>query len=145
MLTIGFVWRARKIFLGVLVQVLGRGCTLRHSSQSARSLGLFMGWNMACKSCASESQRHFPAEINIHLGGLTNLSQPGVWVFPRLLVCTDCGFAEFTIPEKETARLSKRDEARVTVFHLPQSSRIKSCFNGTANKRLALENGLESN
>jgi hypothetical protein len=49
---------------------------------------------MACKSCGSENQTEFASEISVHISGLKNVDKPTVMVFPRLLVCMDCGFAE---------------------------------------------------
>jgi len=60
---------------------------------------------MSCSSCASGSQAEFTAEVNIHFPGLRNLDKPSVFVFPRLLVCLDCGCSWFTTPETEVARL----------------------------------------
>jgi len=37
---------------------------------------------------------HFP-------GGLESLDKPLVWAFPQVVVCLDCGFAEFTMRESE--------------------------------------------
>ena len=54
---------------------------------------------MTCKSCNSENQRRFNSEINVHLPGLKNLDKPPLFVFPKLVVCMDCGFTEFAIPE----------------------------------------------
>lgn len=56
---------------------------------------------MACRSCGSENQREFGAEINIHFPGLKGLDKPTVWVFPKLVVCLDCGLTQFTLPETE--------------------------------------------
>ncbi len=56
---------------------------------------------MACKSCSSENQKIFHGELAIHFGGLAGLEKPIVWVFPKLLVCLRCGFAEFTVPGNE--------------------------------------------
>ena len=56
---------------------------------------------MSCKSCQSQSQRNFNGEIAIHFPGLKDLDKPIVWVFPKLLVCLDCGFTEFLVPETE--------------------------------------------
>jgi hypothetical protein len=56
---------------------------------------------MSCQSCQSENQSNFNGEIAVHFPGLEGLEKPFVWVFPRLLVCLDCGFTEFTIPETE--------------------------------------------
>jgi hypothetical protein len=61
---------------------------------------------MSCKSCQSQNQRTFGAEIAIHLPGL---STPHVFLFPKLLVCLDCGFTEFSIPETELPRLTASD------------------------------------
>jgi hypothetical protein len=33
--------------------------------------------------------------------GLKNIDKPTVWVFPELIVCLDCGMAEFVVPEAE--------------------------------------------
>jgi hypothetical protein len=42
----------------------------------------------------------------IHFSGLKNLDKPGVWVFPKLLVCLDCGCSHFTVPERELASIA---------------------------------------
>jgi hypothetical protein len=44
--------------------------------------------------------------MNIHLSGLNNLDKPGVFLFPKVLVCLDCGFSRFTTPETELALLA---------------------------------------
>ena len=62
---------------------------------------------MACRSCGSENQTEFGAEINIHFPGLRNLDKSAVMVFPKLVVCLDCGFTQFTIPEAELRRLAQ--------------------------------------
>jgi hypothetical protein len=69
---------------------------------------------MRCKSCRSESQLNFSSEVNIHFPGMEGLDKPPVWVFPKLLVCMDCGFTELAIPEAELALLASgmlKDEA----------------------------------
>jgi predicted nucleic-acid-binding Zn-ribbon protein len=63
---------------------------------------------MPCKSCGSENLRKFTGEIAIHFSGLKNINEPQVWVFPELVVCLNCGFAEFTVPETELRLLAKR-------------------------------------
>lgn len=63
---------------------------------------------MTCKSCTSKNREAFSAEINVHFGGWEGLKKPSVLVFPKLLVCLDCGFAEFAVPETELARLAGR-------------------------------------
>jgi hypothetical protein len=62
---------------------------------------------MPCKSCRSVNQSKLTAEIGIHFPGLKNIDQPVVWVFPELIVCLDCGTAEFGVPETELCELAK--------------------------------------
>ncbi len=62
---------------------------------------------MSCVFCASTNEAEYPAEVNIHFPGLRNADKPGVFVFPRLLVCLDCGFSSFVTPELELARLAE--------------------------------------
>jgi hypothetical protein len=66
---------------------------------------------MPCKSCGSVNQRNLTAEIGIHFPGLKNIDMPVVWVFPELIVCLDCGTAEFAVPEDELRQLAKGDAA----------------------------------
>jgi hypothetical protein len=42
----------------------------------------------------------------IHFTGLKNVDKPGVWLFPKFLVCLDCGFAHFNVPATELALLT---------------------------------------
>jgi hypothetical protein len=66
---------------------------------------------IACKSCGSDKQSKFIAEIAIHFPGLKGLEKPHVLVFPELLVCLSRGNAEFDIPETELRLLAKGDAA----------------------------------
>ena len=56
---------------------------------------------MACKHCSSDHQSTFSTEMNIHLPGIEGLDKPTVWVFPKVVVCLDCSFAEFVVPKNE--------------------------------------------
>ena len=64
---------------------------------------------MSCRSCHSGKVREYTAEINIHFPGMKGLSIPTVWVFPTLLVCLDCGAAQFAIPDAERETLADGD------------------------------------
>jgi hypothetical protein len=66
---------------------------------------------MSCPLCVSNNQAEFTAEMNIHFPGLNNLDRPGLFVFPKLIVCLNCGFAGFTIAERELCLLRKREVA----------------------------------
>jgi transposase len=64
---------------------------------------------MRCPSCGSRNQADFVAEINVHFRGLRNLDKPGILLFPKLLLCLDCGFSCFTTPATELALLTLGD------------------------------------
>jgi hypothetical protein len=66
---------------------------------------------MRCKSCGSVNQKKFSAEMGIHCLGLKNIDKPVVWVSPEVVVCLDCGTAEFAVPEAELRQLAKGDAA----------------------------------
>jgi hypothetical protein len=65
---------------------------------------------MACKSCGSDSQSEFGAEINIHI---PKLRAPDVLVFPKVVICLRCGFTEFTLVESELRALALRCDTTV--------------------------------
>ena len=64
-----------------------------------------------CASCGSENVGKFGVEIAIHFSGLKNLDKPHVYVCAELVVCSDCGIAQFAIPEAELRLLTERDAA----------------------------------
>ena len=92
---------------------------------------------MTCKACHSDKQRVFNGEIAIHFPGLAGLDKPIVWMFPKLAVCSHCGFTEFTVPERELTVLvtgTLVEGAVVLADRVARSSekvRIKSLSAGT--------------
>ncbi len=56
---------------------------------------------MACKQCSLDHQSTFSTEMNIHFPGREGLDKPTVWVFPKVVVCLSCGFAEFVVSRNE--------------------------------------------
>jgi len=63
---------------------------------------------MPCRSCQSDNRGAFQSEISIHLPGLNN---PPVLTFPSLLVCLECGHAEFRIEKMELRELAAGSDA----------------------------------
>jgi hypothetical protein len=63
---------------------------------------------MTCFSCASGHEAEFGAEVNIHLPGVKNLDKSSFFMFPKILVCLDCGSARFAILETELKLLRER-------------------------------------
>ena len=59
---------------------------------------------VACLSCRSENVRALVSEINIHFPGKANLTK-SLLVYPRLLVCLDCGLADVLLSEEELRNL----------------------------------------
>jgi hypothetical protein len=68
---------------------------------------------MSCTLCLSSNQAEFTTEMIIHFSGLKNIDKPGVLVFPKVLVCLDCGSSRFTTPETELRVLGKGIAASV--------------------------------
>jgi len=66
---------------------------------------------MFCKSCGSENVQKFRGEVAIHFPGLKNIDKPIVWVFPELVVCLECGVAQFAVAESELRQLQKGNAA----------------------------------
>lgn len=112
---------------------------------------------MKCKSCTSANQRTFNSEINVHFLGLQNLQEPSVFVFPKLLVCMDCGFTEFAMQETELRLLGKDAKRPGTtkfqrlagnlglsesVVELPLSVREIESLECAADEPLAQKNGF---
>jgi len=60
---------------------------------------------LACRRCLSDNLREFSAEINVHFRGWEGLEKPTVWLWPEIVVCLDCGIAEFLVPEVELPNL----------------------------------------
>jgi hypothetical protein len=61
---------------------------------------------MHCLLCGSGNPMEFSSEMMIHFSGLKHVDKPGVWLFPKLVVCLDCGAAWFRVPEKALASLA---------------------------------------
>jgi len=61
--------------------------------------------------CGTDNQVQLVAEIALHFPGLKYVSEPAVWVFPKVLVCMDCGSTEFTVPQRELKLLLKAEGA----------------------------------
>jgi hypothetical protein len=62
---------------------------------------------MYCPSCQSSNQAEFTTEMIIHFSGIKNIDKPGVWVFPKVSVCLDCGSSRFATPKTELGLLAR--------------------------------------
>jgi len=61
---------------------------------------------MRCRSCgAGGGAQTFNGEVALRFPGLDGLTEPIVLAFPKVLVCLDCGFAEFALPDEQVKTL----------------------------------------
>jgi hypothetical protein len=51
-----------------------------------------------CAKCHSDAVAAIPAEVRLYRNQLRTLSHPPVNPSPEILVCTDCGWCEFSVP-----------------------------------------------
>jgi len=65
---------------------------------------------MHCALCESSNQAEFTTEMIIHFSGLKNIDKPGVLLYPKILVCLDCGSSRFTTPKADLAVLAGRNK-----------------------------------
>jgi len=77
-----------------------RGFALRGYDDDRCKGGRYM-----CRSCLSGNHSKFSSEICIHFPGLEGLEKPAVFVFPKIVVCLNCGHSEFSMPETELRSL----------------------------------------
>jgi hypothetical protein len=67
---------------------------------------------VSCMMCGSSRLVKARAEINLHIPGLRNLDNPGVLVFPDVLVCLDCGYCGFNAAQRDLKGFAGAQEAR---------------------------------
>lgn len=67
---------------------------------------------MTCSSCGSLSVSKFKCETSIHFSRLKDIDKRPVVLSAELLVCLNCGKAEFFVPENKLALLAKSDAAQ---------------------------------
>jgi len=64
---------------------------------------------MHCTSCGSEDLGTFKGTIAIHFSGMENLDKPHVNISPDVVVCLNCGIAQFAVPQAQLRLLGKGD------------------------------------
>src|SRR5215467_3355368 len=69
-----------------------------------------------CEKCGSTNESELDSEICIHFSGRENLSNPALFVFPKLSVCLECGRSQFTLAKTELEKLRREvSQASATV------------------------------
>jgi hypothetical protein len=72
---------------------------------------------MGCSSCGSCNQVELPAEINVHLPGSEKRATPGIFAFPTLLICLDCGLTTFDLAETDLTTIRQGKGLVCAVLH----------------------------
>jgi hypothetical protein len=72
---------------------------------------------MPCRSCGSENLHKFVGEIAIH-SPRKDIDKPHVYVRTEIVVCLNCGAAQFAIQEAELRLLQKSNAAGAGLVQL---------------------------
>jgi hypothetical protein len=56
---------------------------------------------MRCVACQSDRQNDFPSEIALRFSGREDLEKQHVFLYPKVVVCLDCGWSGFAVTEAE--------------------------------------------
>ena len=71
---------------------------------------------MSCGYCGSIKETELATEINFHIPGPLSSADPGIFVFPKVSVCLDCGCVHFIL---------RRDEMQVIEQRLVEKNKNK--------------------
>jgi hypothetical protein len=66
---------------------------------------------MPCRACKSENLQKLDAELTASLPDPKGLRVPPLYICQSVLVCLECGFAEFVVPASEVQTLKKEKAA----------------------------------
>ena len=66
---------------------------------------------MSCKSCGSDNLCQFGGKIALHFTGREGLAKPHVHVSTDIVVCMNCGAAQFVVQGTELRLLQKSSAA----------------------------------
>jgi hypothetical protein len=74
-----------------------------------------------CKTCASENQKNFPAELTVCFDSLqtTLKNTDPVEISLRIWVCLECGFSELVIPQDSLLLLKQAQAAEARLGTTP--------------------------
>ena len=61
---------------------------------------------MVCARCGANNQAEFDCEVAIHVRETITSRHSPICIFPKVLVCKNCGLAEFTVPAEDLTQLS---------------------------------------
>ena len=79
---------------------LGACTRTMNGCRDCAAVRLYMS-SCRCGSCS----KSFNGQVALHFPGLDGLKKPIVWVFPEVLVCLNCGIAEFAVPDEQLKTL----------------------------------------
>jgi hypothetical protein len=71
-----------------------------------------LGWGtatMSCAQCTSDRGRIFNSKMAVHFSGLSGIDKPPVFAATEILICLECGFAEFVLPEAQIRELRENN------------------------------------
>ena len=60
---------------------------------------------LSCKSCASSNVIELIGEVSLLFPGLNVIMTHPIFVFPNFVVCTDCGFIQSNLSDKELEKV----------------------------------------
>jgi hypothetical protein len=64
-----------------------------------------------CIYCGTEHMQMLNGEVALHFAGIENIDKPATFIFPKILLCLDCGAAHFVIPDATRISLMRTSSA----------------------------------
>ncbi len=61
---------------------------------------------MSCLLCGSDNEAKLSAEILFQFRDVNNVAKPGLFAFPEVSICMDCGFSGFAVQQDELQLLA---------------------------------------
>ena len=67
-----------------------------------------------CNACASFELIELSSEVCLHFPGLKGLKVEPIFICPKIVVCTECGFVQLRLSDGELKKV-KEDAARTGI------------------------------
>jgi len=67
-----------------------------------------------CNDCASFELIELSSEVCLHFPGLKGLKVEPIFICPKIVVCTECGFVQLRLSDRELEKV-KEDAAKTGI------------------------------